>query len=114
MRKYRLLAIGAAGLVVFAGIWSVLSGSGAALPPPVSVRGPATDSGAVVTDELGFVPAPVIDLSPTTSSSSPRQVSPVEPSTAVSAASAASPDTVASAASADSTDSPDSADSPDG
>jgi hypothetical protein len=102
------------GLILAATLASISAGGLSPLPPPLNLRGTTPDTRPVVTNDLEFVPAPVIELGPT-SISSPSTTS--ESSTPV-GGSTDSPDAVpsTSAASADSPDQPDedeSAGSPD-
>ena len=113
MRRYRLVAGLAAGVIVFAGIVSVTSGGTTALPPPVSLRGSTPEDDVVAPDGLEFVPAPVIDLAPAAPSSSVTTPSLIVPSTTSSADSPDQVDDSVPEESSVSADSPDSVDSPD-
>lgn len=121
MRNHRLVAGLAAALITLGGVLSVTAGDAPALPPPVTMRGPAgggpaTDPTSVGTDGLEVVPAPVIELGSTTSAPAAGSAeSPDDPTTTTASvvppdtATAASPDvadqdSVASADSADSAD----------
>lgn len=67
MRDYRLWAGLVAGLIALAGVLSVTAGGTPPLPPPVAVRGPASDHAPpLFTDGLEFVPATVAELVPVT------------------------------------------------
>lgn len=111
-QTYRWLAGLAVGLILAATLASISAGRLSPLPPPLNLRGTTPDTRPVVTDGLEFVPAPVIDLGPTTTSSpsttSDSFTPPVGGSTDL-------PDPVpsTSAASADSPDQPDDADTGD-
>ncbi|MGH8911234.1 MAG: hypothetical protein ACRDVD_01885 [Acidimicrobiia bacterium] len=114
MRRYRLLAGMAAGVIVFAGILSVSSGgTTTVLPPPVSLRGSAPETDVVATDGLEFVPAPVIDLAPAPPSSSVTTPPVNVPGTTSSADSPDQVDDHVTEESSVSADSADSVDSPD-
>jgi len=126
-QTYRWLAGLAVGLILAATLASISAGGLSQLPPPLNLRGTTPDSRPVGTNGLEFVPAPVIDLGPTTTSSpsttSDSSTPPIGGSTdspaavpSTSAASADSPDQPIEDDSADSPDQPiedDSADSPD-
>ena len=117
-QSYRRLAGLAIGLILAATLASISAGGRSPLPPPLNLRGASPDTRTVDTSGLEFVPAPVIDLGPTTASSpSTTNVSSI--TTVVGSADSPDPDPSTSAASAASAETPDqpyeddSADSPD-
>lgn len=139
MRRYRLLAGAAAGIIVLAGVVSVTAGGAPPAPPPVSLRG-GVSTGPVSDDDLMFVPPTVADLVPSSSTTGPdgeRRTNPladspdrvdspavdeapastvaVDPDAAeVASADSPDPEPEPSAPTSESFESPDSADSPDG
>jgi hypothetical protein len=106
----------AVALIAVGSVASLTIAGSEAVPPPVTLRGSTPDSGPPSTNGLEFVPPPVIDFGPTTSSPTSPTPTSVAESPPASAASSQSPDEPSTASTADSPDGPAAgspADSPD-
>lgn len=68
MRRYRLLAALAAGVIAVAGVLTVTAGGTPPPPPPVMLREGLDTTPTLTSDEMEVVKPTVVELGPTTTS----------------------------------------------